>query len=208
MSLRLRAVDGSLASWTPAAHPKVLLLADPAGAGPLTAARVRAVAAAAAGALTFMGYEPVGVHGGSSDLRVALSAGSELIVAPSSAEEEGLEARGFSDEDFHYFCLKTHPRRGLQFSWEGLSTARTELGALRASIRALSGVSLEPSSRGVTGYLHRFREALSCDFDFPEALSCVWDGLRPGALSPGSKAAFLRAAGPALGLGPSVENGS
>jgi hypothetical protein len=61
-------------------------------------------------------------------------------------------------------------------------------------------VTLEVSSRGVTGYQHRFRETLSRDFDFPEALSCVWDGLRPGALSPGSRAAYLRATLPALGL--------
>jgi len=202
MSLRLRAADGSLAAWSPASYPKVLLLVDVVDAGPLSAARVFATGAAASGALTFLGYEPVRSVGKDADLRVAVSPGPGpgLIVAPSSIEEDGLKSRGFSGEDFHYFCLKTHPRKPLPFSWDGLAAARAELGDLRASVRALSGVSLEPSSRGVTGYLHRFREALGADFDFPEALSCVWDGLRPGALSPGSKAALLRAALPALGL--------
>jgi hypothetical protein len=202
MSLRLRAVDGSLAAWTPASPPKVFLLVETKDAGPLTAARARAVAVAACGALAFLGYEADDSSSEPVDLRVSVAPGSgpRLIVAPASTEAGDFEAQGFSYADFHYFCLKSHPRKPLAFSWDGLASARAELNDLRASARALSGVTLEGSSRGVTGYLHRFREALSRDFDFPEALSCVWDGLRPGALSPGSKAAFLRATLPALGL--------
>ena len=179
MSLRLRGADGALAAWAPAAPPKVVLRVEGEGA------RARAVDAAARGALTFLGYEPA-EGGASPDLIVALgpSTGEDLPYSP----------------ELHYLCLKTHPRAPLSVSRDGLSAARAELGALQAAVRSLSGVSLEPSSRGVTGYLHRFREALSRDLDFPEALSCVWDGLRPGALSPGSKAALLRAALPALGL--------
>ncbi|MDD5305371.1 MAG: hypothetical protein PHS14_19915 [Elusimicrobia bacterium] len=202
MSLRLCAADGSLAAWAPSAPPKVFLVVETRDAGPLTAARARAAAAAACGALAFLGYEADDAPTEPADLRVSVAPGPgpRLLVAPSSTEAGDFASRGFSHEDFHYFCLKTHPRKPLLFSWDGLASARAELNDLRASARSLSGVTLEPSSRGVTGYLHRFREALSRDFDFPEALSCVWDGLRPGALSPGSKAAFLRAALPALGL--------
>jgi len=192
MSLRLRADDGTLSAWVPAAPPRATIVVKAAGSGPLTAARARAAAAAVRGALSFLGYEPADSPSEGGDLR--------LSVAPASPEGADLAARGFSPEDFHYFCLKTHPRAPLAFSWEGLSAARADLEVLRGSARSLSEVTLEPSSRGLTGYLHRFREALSRDLDFPEALSCVWDGLRPGALSPGSKAALLRAALPALGL--------
>lgn len=179
MSLRLPAADGTLSAWAPASPPRVHLLVKGEGA------RVRAVGAAALGALAFLGYEPA--EGGESpDLIV--------VLGPSSGEE-------FSySEELHYLCLKTHPRKPLTLSREGLDAARAELADLKAYSRSLAGVTLEPSSRGVTGYLHRFREALSRDLDFPEALSCVWDGLRPGALSPGSRAALLRAALPALGL--------
>lgn len=179
MSLRLPGADGTLAAWAPASPPKVVLRVEGEGA------RARAVAAAARGALTFLGYEPAQGEG-KPDLIVALG--------PSTGED-------FADsEELHYLCLKTHPRKPLSFTREGLASARAELSDLKAFSRALAGVTLEPSSRGVTGYLHRFREALSRDLDFPEALSCVWDGLRPGALSPGSRAALLRAALPALGL--------
>lgn len=202
MSLRLRADDGALAVWTPAAPPQVLLDVETSGAGPLTAARAHAAADAARGALAFLGFEPIGPAAGPADLRVSVAGGPgpRLVVAAASVEDGDYAARGFSPDDFHYFCLKTHPRKPLAFDWGGMSAARAELGSLRAAARSLSGVTLESSSRGVTGYQHRFREALSRDFDFPEALSTVWDGLRPGALSPGSRAAFLRAALPALGL--------
>jgi hypothetical protein len=194
MSLRLLAADGTLAAWAPASPPRVVLVVEAPEEGPLAAARARCVGAAARGALTFLGFEPVEDPAGKADLRV--------VVGPTSGEG------AVSSEEFHYLCLKTHPRRPLSLSREGLSAARAELGGLRASARALSGVTLEASSRGVTGYLHRFREALSRDLDFPEALSCVWDGLRPGALSPGSKAALIRAALPALGLDNPLQGGS
>jgi hypothetical protein len=192
VSLKLRAVDGSLAAWAPAAPPKVLLFVEAKPAGPLTAARAAAAAAAVRGTLAFLGFDSVDAPAKTADLR--------LLIAPASVEAADFASQGFSLADFHYYCLKTHPREPLLFSWDGLAGARGELTDLRASSRSLAGVSLEPSSRGVTGYLHRFRETLSRDFDFPQALSCVWDGLRPGALSPGSKAAFLRATLPALGL--------
>lgn len=185
MSLRLPAADGTLSAWAPASPPKVVLRVVAGGPGSLAAARARAVAAATRGALAFLGYEPA-EGGGDPDLTVALG--------PSTGEDFG-----YSDA-LHYLCLKTHPRKPLCFTREGLAVARAELADLKGYSRSLAGVTLEPSSRGVTGYLHRFREALSRDLDFPEALSCVWDGLRPGALSPGSRAALLRAALPALGL--------
>jgi hypothetical protein len=169
-----------------------LFLVETKDAGPLSVARTRAVAAAARGSLAFLGYQLAAPIGGAADMR--------LLVAPATSAADDLGLHEFSSEELHYFCLKVHFRSPLLFSREGLAAARTELGSLRASARSLSGVTLEPSSRGVTGYLHRFREALGRDLDFPEALSCVWDGLRPGALSPGSKAALLRAALPALGL--------
>lgn len=146
------------------------------------AARAKAVAAAVAAAREYLGRAAEGA----------------LDAAPAEGEATDAEA-------FYYLCLKTPRRVPLKAGPEALAAAREELRRLRESERSLAGVGLEPSSRGVTGYLHRFRQALSEDFDFPEALSCVWDGLRPGALSPGSKAALLRVALPALGLVPAPE---
>lgn len=156
-----------------------LIRVETSGApGAASAARERAVAAAVGAALEFLGRPP-----------------DEVAVMIGPAEGAGADT-----EAFHYLCLKTLLRAPLKADSAALAAAGEELSRLREFERSLAAVSLEPSSRGVTGYLHRFRQALQREFDFPEALSCLWDGLRPGALSPGSRAAFLRAALPALGL--------
>ncbi len=190
---------GGEREFRPAAPPVVGL--DAAGTGP----RERFLAAALVDALAFVGLtaRPGGeirVGGtnpgpGAAWLRAAATEGVGFDAA-------ALAARGFSPDDFHYLCLRTHYRTPLSFSWEALAAARADLAELRGLERGLADVSLEPSSRGRAGYLHRFREALSKDLGLPDALACVWDGLRPGALSPGSRAALLREALPALGLTP------
>jgi hypothetical protein len=187
----------TLREFRAAAPPAVGL--DAAGRVP----RERILGEALADARRFLGLEPR--HG--SEIRVGGkdpgAAAAWLKAAPFDGDAPGeaaLAARGFSPDHFRFLCAKTHYRGPLAFSWEGLAAARTELSDLRASARSLSAVDLDPSSRGRVGYLHRFREALSRDFDLPAAVDCVWDGLRPGALSPGSKAALLRETFPALGL--------
>ena len=188
---------GAPREFRPAAPPAVGL--DAADLGP----RGKILAEAVADALEFLGLR---TRPG-SDLRVG---GADpgpnsawLTAAPVVGQALGpaaLAALGFLPEDFRFLCLKVHYRRPLALSREALAAARAELAELRAHERALSGVSLEPSSRGRAGYLHRFREALSKDLDLPAALATVWDGLRPGALSPGSRAALVRETFPALGL--------
>lgn len=189
---------GALAELRPSAPPRVGL--EPAGAAP----RELAVHAALSSALVFLGLEPVAgaeIRVGGAD-RGAAKAWLKVSALTGAGELSpgALAARGFSDADLRFFFLKTHYRKPLAFSWAALSAARGELRELRAAAAAHAGVSLEPSARGHAGYLIRFREALSKDFNSVDAVDCVWDALRPGALSPGSRAAMLRDALPGLGI--------
>ncbi len=188
---------GALREFRAAAPPTVGV--DAAGRAP----RELVLNGALVDALAFLGLKArpgLEIRVGGSDPGPAAA---WLRAAPLEGEAPGeaaLAARGFSAADFRFFCLKTHYRRPLAFSWESLAAARAELAELRTAARALAEVSLDPSSRGRVGYLHRFREAISRDLDLPGAVECAWDGLRPGALSPGSRAALLREILPALGL--------
>jgi hypothetical protein len=189
--------SGELREFRPKAPPAVGL--DAAGRAP----REKILSSALADALLFLGLKA----GPGLEIRVGgKDPGPDaawLKAAPLDGEPPdgaALAARGFSSEQFRFFCLKTHYRRPLAFSWAALAAARAELSELRAAAAALARVDLDPSARGRAGYLHRFREALSKDLDAPAAVDCVWDALRPGALSPGSRAALLREAFPALGL--------
>lgn len=121
-----------------------------------------------------------------------------LTGAPSEADRR---SRGFSGEDWSLYLARVHYRRPLAFSWEGLAAARGERADLLTIARNLVGASAESSSRGVVGYRKRFADRLADDLDLGGALDAVWDGLKPGALSPGSRAGLLRLADPVLGLG-------
>lgn len=188
---------GERRDFKPAAPPEVGL--DAAGREP----RERELAAAAARALDFLGLKAVKgreLRLGGKDPGPKTAWVKAAPVSGAWPADGELKSRGFTEAHVRLLFLKTHYRKPLAFSWEALAAARAEADDLRGVARSLAGVSLEPSSRGRAGYLHRFREALSRDLDFPEALACVWDALRPGALSPGSRASLLRETLPILGL--------
>ena len=180
---------------------------DPSRAGlePASgASRERAVRALLAGALSFLGLEPIAGDeirvGGDEPARRTAWVRVAPLRAPVDPGAAFLSAKGFTEEDFHFLCLKTHYRSPMTFDWDVLAEARSEREELLRAAAAHAGVALEPSPRGRAGYLHRFRDSLSKDLGFPDALACVWDGMRPGALSPGSRAALLRETLPGLGI--------
>ncbi|MDX6770856.1 MAG: hypothetical protein SF051_15080 [Elusimicrobiota bacterium] len=118
--------------------------------------------------------------------------------APSAAD---LRAGGVAPEDWSLYLARAPYRAPLTFSRDALLAARGERAELLAVARSLAGAPAEASSRGVVGYRKRFADRLADDLDLAGALDAVWDGLKPGALSPGSRAGLLRLADPVLGLG-------
>ncbi len=121
-----------------------------------------------------------------------------LTGAPSEAD---LRSKGFAPEDWSLYLARTSYRAPLAFSWDALSAARGERAELRAIAQGLADAPAESSSRGVVGYRKRFADRLADGLDRSGALDAVWDGLKPGALSPGSRAGLLRLADPVLALG-------
>ncbi|MDE2491899.1 MAG: hypothetical protein KGM24_13720 [Elusimicrobia bacterium] len=197
--MRLRFHDpraGAQRELVPAAAPAVGV--EEAGTSP----REAAVAASLRGALRFLGLEPRP----GDEIRVGGEAPAPdrawLKTGPAPGEPaplpEALSARGFSLDDYRFLCLTARYREPLAFSWEALAAARAEREAFLS--RAAEGAALAPSPRALAAYLLRFRARLEDDLDLPGALGCVRDALRPGALSPGSRAALLGRALPALGL--------
>jgi hypothetical protein len=187
---------GERREFKPAAPPTVGVALD-VGAGP----RESAVGSALMDALIFVGLRPrpgreIAVGGGDPGPAVAWLKAEPL--SGSLPDAAALSARGFASEDLRFFMLGAHYRRPLAFDWDALASARAERSRLSAAAREHAEVTSEPSARALAGYLLRFREALARDLDVPEARACLWDALRPGALSPGSRAALLRQALPVL----------
>lgn len=113
------------------------------------------------------------------------------------------QAEGYGLDELRFLCAKTHYRRPLAASWQELAQARGELLDLREAAKGLQDRfgSAEAHASGLAGYKKRLRDSLAQDLDAAGALRIVWDALRPGALSPGSRLEALREAEKALGLG-------
>lgn len=152
-------------------------------------------AAALERAASFLGLMPRRVEAG-EDLVVGgprPASGAWLEVGPQTGDSGDPAA-------LDMLRLTIHPRRPLAATRESLAAAAAERARLLTAVESLRGAPGGASPRAVSGYLQRFREALRRDLDLPEALACVRDALRPGALSPASRAAVLAEAFPVLGF--------
>lgn len=109
---------------------------------------------------------------------------------------DDLVGRGFDPLAYRYYCLGTHYRSKLNFTWEGMEAAQQALGKLRATARLLPPAYRE-SGRV---FIDAFRSALADDFHSPQALAAMWDMLK-SELPPAEKAAALLKMDEALGFG-------
>lgn len=106
---------------------------------------------------------------------------------------DDLIEKGFDPLAFRYYCLGTHYRSKLNFTWEGLEGAQNALRKLHAEARTLSvGKGKEIPSA--------FVEALEDDLNTPKALAAVWDMLKSGSTDE-EKGVMLTRMDAVLGLG-------
>jgi cysteinyl-tRNA synthetase len=105
---------------------------------------------------------------------------------------DDLIKKGFDPLAFRYYCLGTHYRSKLNFTWEGLEGAQNALTKLRAAARGLSvGDAKAPQA---------FTDAIADDLNTPKALAAMWDVLGSGA-SAEEKRSVLLDMDRVLGLG-------
>jgi cysteinyl-tRNA synthetase len=105
--------------------------------------------------------------------------------------------KGYDPEDYRYFLLGGHYRSQLQFSWEGLDSARSSRKALNERVlglRARLGKGEDASTRlealpddlkgALSPRLVAFAKALGEDLATPRALAEIWALLKDNELSP------------------------
>ena len=84
-----------------------------------------------------------------------------------------LKEKGFSPIDYRYFCLSTHYRSPLLFTFENLESAKN-------TNRRLKNIASDLKDDGKTNekYLKEFKKAIENDLDMPNALQVLWKLLR------------------------------
>ncbi len=102
-----------------------------------------------------------------------------------------LGKHGFTASDYRYFCLGTHYRHNLEFSWEALQGAQNALSRLRNFYLSWESVPGEEGSELAEIYRRAFDAALAQDINAPQALATVWNMVRDTKLGNTHKRVLL-----------------
>lgn len=83
--------------------------------------------------------------------------------------------KGFDPLAFRYYCLGTHYRSKMNFTWDGVESASHALSNLKSQLRNLPTASIEPKNGE---WKEAFEAAISDDLNTPKALAALWDMLK------------------------------
>jgi cysteinyl-tRNA synthetase len=109
--------------------------------------------------------------------------------------------KGYSPLAVRYFFLQAHYRSRQNFTWEALTAAETAWGKLRRLVAESLAQNVQPQAGALAEkYQDLFAQAISDDFNFPEALSVVWQAVKDNQLPPGQRLTFLLECDRVLGL--------
>ncbi len=90
-----------------------------------------------------------------------------------------LEEKGFDPMEYRYFCLQSHYRKSLVFSWENLENAAKGYKKLIARIAALNPAEGESyDEAGAAPLKAAFRAALDNDLNTSLSITAIYDTLK------------------------------
>ena len=86
-----------------------------------------------------------------------------------------LESKGYDPLVYRFFCLQSHYRKNLLFSWDNLDNAKNAYSKLIARIAQLNPEDGEVDSAAFSDGRSRFTEALDNDLNTSLAITAVYD---------------------------------
>ena len=93
-----------------------------------------------------------------------------------------LEEKGYLPLSYRYFCLGSHYRKGLVFTYDGLLQAETAYKKLKNRIKSLSRVP-DLKEGKIDFYQDKFKEAIANDLNTSSMLTLVYDVLKDDELT-------------------------
>ena len=91
---------------------------------------------------------------------------------------EELKEKGFEPLAYRYFCLNSHYKSKLNFTFEALKSAQTALNRLREGIKQHANGEAKIDASEMESYKAQFNEAVSDDLNSPKALALLWEVVR------------------------------
>ena len=89
-----------------------------------------------------------------------------------------LEEKGFSPMAYRFFCMQSHYRKSLVFSWENLENAQGAYQKLLAKIRPLCAAQDAVDDAAKAALLAKFTEAMDNDLNTAQAITVIYDILK------------------------------
>ncbi|MCQ2416486.1 MAG: cysteine--tRNA ligase [Oscillospiraceae bacterium] len=101
-----------------------------------------------------------------------------------------LEEKGYSPMAYRFFCLQSHYRKSLVFTWENLDNAQAAYNKLLARIAPLTQTADTASEEETANLLKAYTEAMDNDLNTAQAVTVLYDILKADA-SAASKLAAI-----------------
>ena len=89
-----------------------------------------------------------------------------------------LEEKGYDPLAYRLFCLQSHYRRNLVFTWENLDNAQGTYNKLIAKVASLNPAEAEKDEEAVNALTEKFRFALDNDLNTSLAVTALYDVLK------------------------------
>jgi len=93
-----------------------------------------------------------------------------------------LEEKGYNPLSYRYFCLNSHYRNQLTFSWEALDSAENAYNKLKNKIKLLDRTP-NLSDKKLDYYQDKFKESIGNDLNTSSMITLVYDVLKDEELS-------------------------
>ena len=93
-----------------------------------------------------------------------------------------LEEKGYNPLSYRYFCLNSHYRNQLVFSWEALDGAETAYKKLKSKIKVLDRTP-DLHDEFIDYYQNKFMDAISNDLNTSSMITLVYDVLKDDKLT-------------------------
>lgn len=87
---------------------------------------------------------------------------------------DSLEEMGYSPAVFRYFCLNAHYRQKLNFTFDGMDSAKKSLRNLLTQVQKHKGQNAAVDPAVITAFEDEFKAAVNDDLNIPKALGVVW----------------------------------
>ncbi len=116
-----------------------------------------------------------------------------------------LKEKGYDPLCYRYFCLNSHYRNGLEFSYESLDIAKNAYNKLRNKVLSLNK-TLEVDEKQKDEYIAKFKEAFSNDINTSLMLTVTYDVLKDDELNETTKWEIIKDFDKVLSLDLVVDN--